>query len=370
MFLVDPALPRIAAEFGVDATRAVLVASVFMLSCAIGQLVVSPFADRRSKGRIIVTLVISSGLANCLSALAGDFALLLASRAVAGLCVGPISPLLFAVMADNCAPEDIQVRFARLSAASVLGSLTGMLLSGFLAETLHWTYALVLVGALAVVVGTLCMSTLMRSGSPAPGGRATGGASAFPFLRILTDRASVLILASQAVIAVAVLGLFANVGFILDTRISAGPDFTALVVAGFMVGSVAYGYSLTRALARFPVRRWMTFCAIAGATGFVLLDLGRSVPMSFAAMFCIAIGYRAVQNPLQATLARRHIRDRTGAMTLLSVTALASQGLGAILYARLPDTQAMLWICSATVLAVALLARNLVSPGPGSPGRN
>lgn len=143
IYLTQPVLPILAAEFGVDAATASLTVSATILGIALSNLPFGRLGDRYPLKPLLLLgggLVALAGLA---CALTQSFTLLVLGRFIQGLFIPALTTCVAAYMANNLPVERLNVAMGVFVAATVVGGLGGRLLGGFLHPPLHWRYAFV-----------------------------------------------------------------------------------------------------------------------------------------------------------------------------------------------------------------------------------
>ena len=84
LFVVSPLLPLISADYAVPPASAGLSVTVFAVTYMLSAPALGHLADRVGRGRVLTYCLCAFGAANLLTAIAGDFTWLLATRIVAG----------------------------------------------------------------------------------------------------------------------------------------------------------------------------------------------------------------------------------------------------------------------------------------------
>ncbi|MFE7190450.1 MFS transporter [Kitasatospora sp. NPDC057595] len=151
-FVVAGFLPELAADLGVPTATAGQAVTVFAASYALLSPVLATLAARLPRRRLLVGALVGLALANLASALAPDFAVLLASRVAAAAAAAAFTPNAGAVAAFLVRPQ----RRAR-ALAVVVGGLTvatalGVPLGGLAGQWTGWRWALGAVAGLALLV--------------------------------------------------------------------------------------------------------------------------------------------------------------------------------------------------------------------------
>jgi MFS family permease len=118
--------------------------SAFMLAGLIGAVVAGQDADRHGPVRAYAVSVGTFAAGSALAALAGDWAVLLAGRALEGFGAGALVVVTYA-SASRAYPQAMYGRMlALMSAAWVLPSLAGPAVAGLIADHASWRYVFVL----------------------------------------------------------------------------------------------------------------------------------------------------------------------------------------------------------------------------------
>ena len=154
IYLLQPVLPVLQQEFGVDESSASLAISGVILGIALSNLPFGRLADRRPIKPIIAAggmVVVLCGL-GC--ALVQQMPLLILLRFVQGLFIPALTTCLAAYLARHLPVERLNVVMGSYVSATVAGGLGGRLLGGWIHPPLHWRYAFVTVSVL-VLVSTL-----------------------------------------------------------------------------------------------------------------------------------------------------------------------------------------------------------------------
>ncbi len=154
VYIPQPVLPILRQQFGVGEGVASLTVSVVVLGMALANLPFGALADRLPIRPILLTgglVITGAGLA---AALAPTLPLLVAARFVQGLFIPALTTCLVAYLGRVMPVERLNVVMGSYVAATVLGGLSGRLISGFLLPTAHWRWAF-LVAALFLLLATL-----------------------------------------------------------------------------------------------------------------------------------------------------------------------------------------------------------------------
>ncbi|MFG3298323.1 MFS transporter [Micromonospora chersina] len=173
-FVIMGLLPQVAADFAVSESVAGWLISGYALSVAVGGVALTAAVTRLRRKPVLLGLMVLFIAGNLLSALAGDYATMLAGRIVAALCHGAFFGI-GAVVATGLVPPArragaVALMFTGLTAANVLGVPFGTLLG----QHLGWRatfWAITGIGLVALVG----LALLVPGRGPASHAAPTGG---------------------------------------------------------------------------------------------------------------------------------------------------------------------------------------------------
>ncbi|SBT42282.1 MFS transporter [Micromonospora auratinigra] len=181
-FVIMGLLPQVAADFAVTESVAGWLISGYALSVAVGGVALTAAVTRLPRKPVLLGLMVLFIVGNLLSALAGDYATMLAGRIVAALCHGAFFGIGAVVAAGLVAPARragaIAMMFAGLTIANVLGVPFGTLLG----QHLGWRstfWAITGIGVLALAGLALLVPGRGPATAAAPGGGLRGELRAF-----------------------------------------------------------------------------------------------------------------------------------------------------------------------------------------------
>ncbi|MBI5575076.1 MAG: MFS transporter [Deltaproteobacteria bacterium] len=143
IYITQPVLPVIRAEFGVGASTASLTISAVILGIALANLPFGMLVDRYPIRPII--LLGGSAISACglFCAASADLRLLIAARFIQGLFVPSLTTCLVVHLVRSLPPDRLNVVTGSYVSATVVGGLGGRLLGGWIHQPLHWRYAFV-----------------------------------------------------------------------------------------------------------------------------------------------------------------------------------------------------------------------------------
>ena len=167
IYLVQPVLPVLQAEFGVSIGKAAQTVSMVILGVAISTLIFGRLADMHPVKPFIIlggTVVSAAGVA---CALAESIDVIIALRLLQGLCIPALTTCLATYLARNLPVERLNVVMGSYVSATVVGGLGGRLLGGWLHPPLHWRWAFVTASAMVLAASLAAVLLLPREERPA-----------------------------------------------------------------------------------------------------------------------------------------------------------------------------------------------------------
>jgi YNFM family putative membrane transporter len=165
IYLLQPVLPILQLEFGIDEKQASYGISAVILGIAVANLPFGRLADRRPIKPIIAMgggVVVICGM-GC--AFVQHISYLVVLRFVQGLFIPALTTCLAAYLAKHLPVERLNVVMGSYVSATVAGGLGGRLLGGWIHPPLHWRYAFVTVSVL-VLAATLSALLFLPSEEP------------------------------------------------------------------------------------------------------------------------------------------------------------------------------------------------------------
>ena len=137
--------------------------SAHLFGAAIGAVLFGPIADRIGRKPTLVFATALFGAFTCLTALAGNFPVLLLYRAIAGLGLGGAIPC-FITLAAEYAPAKRRAMFTSLLWAGYpLGNAAGALMSSFVITYFEWPAVFYAGGVPTLIVATLLLVLMPES---------------------------------------------------------------------------------------------------------------------------------------------------------------------------------------------------------------
>lgn len=175
MYITQPILPLISAEFGVAPATAGLTVSAVVLMIALASSSSGPLSDALGRKPVMVWSCALLALPTLLCALAPSFGALLLFRALQGVCIPGLTAVAVAYLGDRVPPGELGAAVGGWIAASVAGGLFGRVLSGLITDALGWRAAFACFAAITLA----CAVALAALLEPDPRRQPAGWVSAY-----------------------------------------------------------------------------------------------------------------------------------------------------------------------------------------------
>ena len=152
LFVVSPLLPLISADYAVTAAAAGLSVTVFAAAYMLSAPALGHLADRVGRGRVLTWCLCAFGAANLLTAIAGDFTWLLATRIVAGAAAAGVSPSIYSLAGSSAPPERRATRLAIVVSGLLMSLSFGTPIGLLTAASLGWPTVFAALGGLSLLL--------------------------------------------------------------------------------------------------------------------------------------------------------------------------------------------------------------------------
>jgi predicted MFS family arabinose efflux permease len=359
---VDPVIPKIAADIGVDVKTAALLSTAFTFPYAIVQPVLGTIGDFFGKTRLMnvsLAVVVATTL---VCAFATDFSLLVAMRVIAGMLAGGIFPVGMALIGDLVPVEQRQVAIGRLLAVGLTGNLIGATISGVIGDLLGWRGVFFSIGAFGLVVAVVAFFAFRSLRRPPP--RAFNlAAVAAAFHGVLTDPRAKVCFGSVFFEGIVIHGLFPFVALLLLASGQTHSSYAGIVIAGFGLGGIIYSLAVPYIVTRLRERQLMLTGATIASVGFVLTSLDMVWYAQAAIFVLFGVGFYMLHTCIQLHVTELSQTARGAALSLHSCAFYSGQAIGPVYYNFAFDrfgTSEPLLLGAAVILAVGLVCARLL----------
>jgi YNFM family putative membrane transporter len=166
MYITQPLLPLLGADFGVSAAVAGGTISAVVLVVALASSAYGPLADALGYRTVMAGGCAGLAIATLLCAFAPSFAALLALRALQGLLVPSVASVAVAYLGELRGKDDPGALVGAYIGATVLGGLCGRVGSGLIAQAAGWRTPFVVFAAITAAAALGLFLSLRQTRRP------------------------------------------------------------------------------------------------------------------------------------------------------------------------------------------------------------
>jgi len=281
LYVPQPLLPVLTAEYGVTRETAALLTTIVFIPLSLAPLVYGAILETMSALRMLRTAVLLLALSEGAIFFVEPFAGLMAVRLFQGLLIPAMLTSLLTYISQVTEKGDLARALSWYIAATILGGFAGRALSGLIASLLHWRYSFLFLG-FGLLIAWFWLGRIADAGSVTlarPPWRSVG--------KILTDPVVKIVCAMIFCFFLAFAAMMNFLPFRLTELSAAADEFRiGLAYSGYLMG-IAVSLSAVRIHQRCGgAERTM----IGGLTLFaiaLLIMIVPSVPVLVGGMFLL-----------------------------------------------------------------------------------
>ncbi len=146
LYVPQPLLPVLSAEFGVTRETAALLTTIAFIPLSLAPLFYGALLESVSARRMLRLAVLLLAISEALMFVVEPFAGLMALRLIQGLLIPAMLTSLMTYTSQVTAKGDMARAMAWYIAATILGGFAGRALSGLIASLLHWRFSFLFLG--------------------------------------------------------------------------------------------------------------------------------------------------------------------------------------------------------------------------------
>ncbi len=328
---VDPVVPKIALDLGIDVKTAALLSSAFTFPYAIMQPALGTIADFFGKTRLMNASLAAVVTTTLVCAFASNFPLLVIMRIIAGMCAGGIFPVGVAIVGDLVPVHERQVAIGRLLAVGLTGNLIGAVISGAIGDLLGWRGVFFAIGGFGLVVAVIAFFAFrgMSVGKPRPFNLAAAAAG---FKGVLADPRAKVCFGSVFFEGIIIHGMFPYVALLLLASGQTHSSYAGIVIAGFGLGGILFSLALPVLVVRISERQLMLSGAAVAAIAFILIALNMPWYIQAAVFVLFGLGFYMLHNCIQVHVTDLTQTARGAALSMHSSAFFTGQAIGPIYY--------------------------------------
>lgn len=266
-----PALPLIVEEFGITASTAQLTLTAFMVSLAVGQLVIGPLSDRVGRRTLLVLGSVGTALAAVVCALAPSIWVLVLGRVAQGFAGAAGIVLSKAVVVDVGRGPGVAKAFATLMAIQSVAPVIAPLIGGAVVPFGGWRGVFWLLAGLSAitVVGVL---VAVPESLPAASRRTGGVLSTLRDMRVVATHGPFIARVSVFVFTFGVLfGYISASPFLYQDMVGLSPTAYSVAFTVNALGILVSNLAGARLVGRFAPEKILLTGVVGMVTAIVHL---------------------------------------------------------------------------------------------------
>lgn len=324
IYSVQPILPSLAEEFGLDAATSSISVSATTAALAISLVVVSWLGNRVNRKTLMLVTMLATALIGLAVPMMDDWNAIVALRALLGVAVCGVPAIAMVYLAEEMSTEALGAGMGIFIGGSAIGGMSGRLLVGYLADHFDWRTALVALGML-ILVNAIAFLVLLPAPRRSRGETLSLGQFAENVRSLFSDKALPLLFASSFLLMGGFVAIYNYIGFrLLEAPYNLSQGQISLIFIVYLVGTVGSAWmgSLAGRLGRRKVF-WPMIVVILFGIGLTLISAIWAVVLGIAAM---TFGFFGAHSIASAWVARRAqgARIQGSAIYLLSYYAGSS----------------------------------------------
>lgn len=362
LYSVQPLLPILAGEFGLDAGASSLALSATTATLAVTLLLASLVADRLGRKRLMVWAILLTAALGLLLPFAPNWWSLVVIRLLMGVSLSGLPAVAMVYIAEEMDPDALGFSMGLYIGGTAIGGMAGRLVTGVLADWISWRPALLILG-IAIAVAAVAVVLLLPTPHNSVRTR-IGMADLARLIRVQFDDAGLPWLFLSAFL---LMGSFVTLYNYAGFRLALPPfalshAATSAIFVVYLLGSAssAWAGGLAQRLGRRQVYWVMVLIMTLGG----LLTFVPSTLVIIAGLAVATIGYFAAHGIASAWVARRAVIGRAQA----SAVYLFAYYLGSSILGTLGGYAWVAWgwngvmlVSGGAALAAMLVAVRLMS---------
>jgi predicted MFS family arabinose efflux permease len=328
---VDPVIPRIAADVGVDVKTAALLSTAFTFPYAIMQPALGTIADFFGKTRLMNLSLAMVVITTLICAFATSFPLLVAMRIIAGMLAGGIFPVGVAIVGDLVPVQQRQIAIGRLLAVGLTGNLIGATISGVIGDLLGWRGVFLSIGGFGLISAVIAFFAFrtLPTAKPRPFNLAAAIAG---FRSVFADPRAKFCFGSVFFEGIIIHGMFPYVALLLLASGVTRSSYAGIVIAAFGLGGIIYSLAVPVLIVWMTERQLMLTGAAGACLAFILIALNMPWYIQVAVFLLFGTGFYMLHNCIQVHVTDLTQTARGAALSMHSCAFFLGQAIGPIYY--------------------------------------
>lgn len=330
--MVDPVIPQIAFDLGVEASTAALLSTAFAFPYALLQPVLGALSDTYGKKRLITVCMSGIVVSALVGAFTPNFAVLFASRVVSGIFAGGIFTVGLAMVGDLLPVEKRQVAMGRLLFAAMLGNILGATAAGVIADLTNWRG--VFLAAVAIgMAGMVILLFGLRDAVKDKPKRFRLAGQIENFRAIFGHPLAKVCFSTVFVEGACLFGLFPHMATLLYESGETRASIAGIVLAGFGIGGMLYTFAVGLLVRHISERRLMLSGGFLMALGLLMITVRAPWQVELAIFVLFGFAFYLLHGTIQVYVTELAPAARGTAASMHAAFFFLGQAAGPALYA-------------------------------------
>ena len=329
--VVDPVIPQIAIDLGIEAATGALLTTAFAVPYALIQPVLGAMADTYGKKRMMVACLAGIVVSGLIGWVATDFTTLIAARVLSGIAAGGIFPIGMAIVGDLVPVGKRQVAMGRLLFAVMSGNILGAAAAGAIADLTNWRGVFLATAILAALALAVMLVGLRGAVKDKPQRFRIAGQVA-NFRTIFGNPLAKVCFVAVFLEGAFLFGLFPHMAALLYEDGETRASIAGIVLAGFGVGGMIYTFVVYLLVKHVPERRLMFTGGLLMGTGLLLIALRAPWQIEFAIFVLFGFSFYLLHGPIQVYVTELAPKARSTAASMHAAFFFLGHAAGPILY--------------------------------------
>jgi predicted MFS family arabinose efflux permease len=368
--MIDPVIPQIAIDLGVEASTGALLSTAFAIPYALMQPVLGAMADTFGKKRMMTACVIGIIVSALAGMVATNFTFLMLARMVSGVAAGGLFPIAMAIVGDLVPIKRRQVAMSRLLFATMSGNILGAAAAGAIADLTSWRGVMLGSAVLGSTALGIMMLGLRGVVKDTPHRFEISGQIA-NFRAIFSNPLAKVCFGAVFLEGAFLFGLFPHMAALLYEDGETRASIAGIVIAGFGVGGMIYTFVVYLLVKHVPERPMMFVGGALMGLGLLLIALRAPWQVEFGIFILFGFAFYLLHGPIQVHVTELAPAARSSAAAMHAAFFFLGQAAGPVLYtfgfARIGVTASLAVAASVMLLTGlwAALALRQTRPGAG-----
>jgi predicted MFS family arabinose efflux permease len=329
--VVDPVIPQIANDLGVEAATAALLSTAFAIPYALMQPLLGAMADTYGKKRMMVACLAGIVAAALISMAATDFTVLMIARVLSGMSAGGLFTIGMAIVGDLVPVAKRQVAMGRLLFAAMSGNIFGAAAAGVIADLTSWRGVFVTVALLCAIALAVMLLGLRGVVKDKPQ-RFRIADQVANFRAIFGHPLAKVCFGAVFVEGVCLFGLFPHMAVLLYEGGETRASIAGIVLAGFGVGGMIYTFVVSLLVKHVAERRLIFTGGTLMALGLLLIAVRAPWQIEFAIFVLFGFAFYLLHGPIQVYVTELAPAARGTAASMHAAFFFLGHAAGPVLY--------------------------------------